>query len=935
MKVLLIGHACSSRLGSEPSFTWNWAWQLSLKHQVWAIAHPYDRDCIEVFLALHPRPNLRFEWVDVPRWMDPWACRPDGRGLRLHYLLWLPMAYRKAIELHERIGFDVAHHVSYGTVSVPPPVGKLPFPLIWGPIGGAQRAPFPFRSYFGSGWAREIVRNARVRLLRFYPRLRKAAQTSTIVLATNRDTYDLLASVGGRDVRYFLDSGIESTFACGSLTHRPAGGMFTLLWAGRMYPRRALSLILEALAQTDDLSVRLLVAGDGEMRKRWEALASRLHLRDKVEFLGRVPWNEMTGLYRRADAFVFTSLQESFGTQVLEAMGHGLPILTLDHHGVGTFVPSEAGIKVPVASPEQTLAGLADGIRRLALFSEERKKMGEAAYAYAQTQTWERRAERMSSLYEEVLSRSAHQRPEDPAESAEASIRFGGPAAYGSYAVNKRMWKIDRDISFEGMRVLDLACGNGCYTRELTRRAEFVCGADYYLPHLREFREAIPRVQARGEQLPFACGAFDAITLIEALEHMDSDTKVLAECFRVLRPGGLLILFVPNKFYPFESHPCRLGRISLGRNLPLVSWLPDSLRRRICYARIYTPRRLFAMARKTGFQTRKSGFIFPPVDSFPLPFKDSYRRMATRLEDSALGNLGVSIYAVLEKPLHAAESDLKEPFDERIDCATFDVLGVRTHAVDTMQVIRQMQTWIQKRNRGHSIAATSMHGIVEAQHDPSFKEVLNETDLVVPDGMPLVWLGRRAGHLLRRRVYGPDLLLAFCAESAGRSCRHFFYGGETGVAERLAESLKTRFPGLNVVGTCSPPFRPLTAQEDAEIVETIGRAAPDVLWVGLGAPKQERWMHEYKDRLRVPVLVGVGAAFDLLSGRRKQAPRWMREHGFEWFYRLLREPRRLWRRYLVYGAQFIAYMALESLRLKDFGAGGMRTPNPVSRKESA
>jgi N-acetylglucosaminyldiphosphoundecaprenol N-acetyl-beta-D-mannosaminyltransferase len=259
----------------------------------------------------------------------------------------------------------------------------------------------------------------------------------------------------------------------------------------------------------------------------------------------------------------------------------------------------------------------------------------------------------------------------------------------------------------------------------------------------------------------------------------------------------------------------------------------------------------------------------------------------------------------------------------------FRVLGARVDAVQIASVVAQMKDWIHKRTGCHSVAATSMHGIVEAQHDRSFKELLNETDLVVPDGMPLVWLGRRQGHILPRRVYGPDLLLAFCETSSGQGYRHFFYGGEPGTAERLAGSLETRFPGLNVVGTYSPPFRPLSAEEDKEMVEAINRAAPDVLWVGLGAPKQERWMHEHKDRLRVPVLVGVGAAFDLLSGRRKQAPRWIREYGFEWLFRLLQEPRRLWRRYLVYGAQFIAYLALDSLQLKNFETSGSRFTGPA------
>jgi N-acetylglucosaminyldiphosphoundecaprenol N-acetyl-beta-D-mannosaminyltransferase len=256
----------------------------------------------------------------------------------------------------------------------------------------------------------------------------------------------------------------------------------------------------------------------------------------------------------------------------------------------------------------------------------------------------------------------------------------------------------------------------------------------------------------------------------------------------------------------------------------------------------------------------------------------------------------------------------------------FRVLGVRADAVQITDVVARMKECIRERDGCHSIAATSMHGIVEAQHDPSFKELLNETDLVVPDGVPLVWLGRRRGHTLPRRVYGRDLLLAFCEESAGRGYRHFFYGAEPGVAGLLAESLKVRFPGLNVVGMCSPPFRPLSADEDSEMVEMINRAAPDVLWLGLGVRKQERWMHEHKDRLRVPVLVSVGAASDLLLGRRKQAPPWMREHGFEWFFRFLQEPGRLWRRYLVYGSQFIAYVALDCLRLKNLQANGSPLP---------
>jgi len=249
---------------------------------------------------------------------------------------------------------------------------------------------------------------------------------------------------------------------------------------------------------------------------------------------------------------------------------------------------------------------------------------------------------------------------------------------------------------------------------------------------------------------------------------------------------------------------------------------------------------------------------------------------------------------------------------------SFKVLGVRVDAVQIPDVIAQMERWIGERRGSHYIAVTGMHGVTEAQHDAALKEVLNSADLVVPDGMPLVWLGRWRGFGLKRRVYGPELMLEFCRATASKGYRHFFYGGAPGVAGELAGRLRRQFPSLQVVGTYSPPFRPVTPEEDAQVAHMICEARPDVLWVGLSTPKQERWMSEHRDRLDAPVMVGAGAAFDLNTGRVKQAPRWMREHGLEWFWRLLAEPRRLWRRYLIGGAEFVWLVALELLGLKKF-----------------
>jgi N-acetylglucosaminyldiphosphoundecaprenol N-acetyl-beta-D-mannosaminyltransferase len=249
---------------------------------------------------------------------------------------------------------------------------------------------------------------------------------------------------------------------------------------------------------------------------------------------------------------------------------------------------------------------------------------------------------------------------------------------------------------------------------------------------------------------------------------------------------------------------------------------------------------------------------------------------------------------------------------------SFGVLGTQVEALQIPDVIRQMEMWICQRDQSHFVAVTNVHVVMEARHDAYFRRVLDSADLRVPDGMPLIWVGRLRGHSLPRRVYGPDLLLDFCRETHEKSYRHFFYGGAPGVSHALGERLRARFPHLKIAGAYSPPFRRLTPQEDAMQIAMINQAAPDVLWVGLGCPKQERWIYEHRHLLHVPVAVGVGQAFDIHSGRSKQAPNWLREHGFEWLYRLAAEPRRLWRRYLVYNSKFMICESLELLGLNWF-----------------
>lgn len=246
----------------------------------------------------------------------------------------------------------------------------------------------------------------------------------------------------------------------------------------------------------------------------------------------------------------------------------------------------------------------------------------------------------------------------------------------------------------------------------------------------------------------------------------------------------------------------------------------------------------------------------------------------------------------------------------------YTALGVRVHAVKTEEAIAEMQERIAEGGQGSYVAVTGMHGLSESRKDSRFRDILNRAFLVVPDGMPLVWLARIHRIPLRRRVCGSELMEAFC-QATGAKCRHFFYGGASGVAEDLAAKLAARF-GIIVAGTYTPPFRPLTLDEVSEVQKRVQETAPDILWVGLSTPKQEKWMAEFGPQLQVPLLVGVGAAFDMNSGRLSRAPHWMQVIGLEWFYRLLQEPARLWKRYLVIIPEAAWDVSLELLGLRKF-----------------
>jgi N-acetylglucosaminyldiphosphoundecaprenol N-acetyl-beta-D-mannosaminyltransferase len=227
-----------------------------------------------------------------------------------------------------------------------------------------------------------------------------------------------------------------------------------------------------------------------------------------------------------------------------------------------------------------------------------------------------------------------------------------------------------------------------------------------------------------------------------------------------------------------------------------------------------------------------------------------------------------------------------------------------------------METMIAADRRGY-VTAAAVNLVMKAQEEPATMEATLGATLAVPDGQPLVWALHALGHPRATRVYGPDLMAHFCARAARKGIPMYLYGGRDAPArELLTRRLGERFPGIRIVGGNSPPFRPLTPEEDRRALADIEASGAQVVWVGTGQPLQEQWMHRVRSELSPPLLVGVGAAFDFHAGLVSQAPSWMQRNGLEWTYRLYREPRRLWRRYARYNPRFVAGFARQYVQYR-------------------
>lgn len=417
MKVLLSAVVCRPGIGSEWGAGWNWALQMARRHEVWCLTSPNNRSAIEAEIKLQRGIKLHFVYCDLPGqetlWWKPSKWGFDTLFAWTRYYAWQWVAYQEARKLHAQIHFDLAHHVTFASWRVPSFLWRLGIPFIWGPVGGGQEIPRAFRRSLGpAGITSHLVRYFAQCISYYDPMVRATRRQAAGVLAGNRETQQLLARLPGPEPKIFpLASG--ETVPRGDTFRNPADHEpLSILWVGRIVPWKGLHLLIRALGvlvqqQDGGVPFHLTVVNVGPDMHRCQKLADSLGLRGRVSFVGRLPTrSDVLSVYHRADVFVFTSLCESLGQVLLEAMGSGLPVICLDHGGPGFIATPECGFIIDPRSEEYVVEKMAEAIKTLARDPALRLRMGRAALKRAKEDfSWDMLGERMDIIYREATNR--------------------------------------------------------------------------------------------------------------------------------------------------------------------------------------------------------------------------------------------------------------------------------------------------------------------------------------------------------------------------------------------------------------------------------------------------------------------------------------------------------------------------------------------------
>ena len=417
MKVLISAYGCKPDLGAEKGNGWNWAWHIAkLGHEVWVLTLIDNQEAIEQKLALQPTSNLHFIYVAVPqrierfyvaipKWITRYAISLIGHfKWQIEYIGWQQRAYKVALQLEREHGFDIVHHVTWASITAGSWLWRLNKPFIFGPVGGGQVAPSAFKKYFLSHqWRKEAFRSLMLKLAKFNLISRQTIGQADLILATNSETYDIACQLSTNRVELFPVIGLPQDYLPPQPPATSTSKELRLLWVGSPVATKACPLALESLSKVSSLvSWKITIVGYSNDHHDLMMLIKELGLENKVDCKGRISWQELKNQYLNSDVFLFTSLRNSLGAQLLEAMGCGVPVITLDHQGARDFVPDRAGIKVPVTNPTETAKTFAQAVEYMYKNPEKRLEMGRIGYEFAQTQTWSDKALKMSRYYEEL-----------------------------------------------------------------------------------------------------------------------------------------------------------------------------------------------------------------------------------------------------------------------------------------------------------------------------------------------------------------------------------------------------------------------------------------------------------------------------------------------------------------------------------------------------
>jgi glycosyltransferase involved in cell wall biosynthesis len=388
MKILLSAFACDPSKGSEPSYGWNWATGLAGRgYEV----HCFTREEGKSSIAQQARPaNLYFHYIALPFGLEK-LYYSSTAGMYLYYLLWQWVAYKKAKKMHRKLQFSMAHHVTWGSVQLGSLLYKLNIPFIFGPAGGGQKAPVSFKKYFLNHWdAEEKREKISDYLLKYSPACKKMLAKATTVLVSNTDTLQMAETSGAKNTFLTLDVALSDSFYPGAFSPKmPRANTLKLLWIGRFMPRKGILLLLDVMKELKACpGITLTVVGDGEMRAVFLDTIKTYGLEETVSWKGAVSFNEVRSFYASHDVFFFTSLRDSGGVQLIEAMAFGLPVVTLHLHGQGIIVNDETGIRCACDTPEMAIIELTKALLYLYNNPVVISKMSAAAYEYASKQTW-------------------------------------------------------------------------------------------------------------------------------------------------------------------------------------------------------------------------------------------------------------------------------------------------------------------------------------------------------------------------------------------------------------------------------------------------------------------------------------------------------------------------------------------------------------------